>query len=318
MKQIITALLGTFLVLWFAPAHAAGEVTLRTAVIIEDNYITLGDLFENAGVNADKKIAYAPAPGKRATFGAKWLYKVANAYKLNWRPFSLNQRAVVERASQVIQKDEIHDALLQALRERGAGKDIEVELSGGATNLHVAADIASTVGIEGLVYDPGTGRFVATVAVPADDPAATRNRITGRIYKLVSVPVLAETKHRGDVINANDIQWLDMRATELRDHVITDEDELVGMAAKREIKADTAIHVSQLRRPVLVAKGAIVTIELEQGSMSLTVQGKAAEEGSLGDIIRVTNVRSNKTIEVKVIGTNRVVVAGSRFDMASN
>jgi flagella basal body P-ring formation protein FlgA len=318
MKQIITALLAAFLALWFASAHAANDVTLRTAVIVEDNYVTLGDLFENAGPNAGKKIAYSPAPGKRATFDAKWLYKVASAYKLNWRPFTMNTHAVVERASQVIQRDEIHDALVRALRDRGAGKDIEIELAANAGNFHVAADTASTVGIEGLSFDAGTGRFVATVAVPANDPAATRTRVTGRIYKLVSVPMLAENKRRGDVIRASDIQWRDVRASEIRDHVITDDEDLVGMAAKREIKADSAVHVSQLRRPVLIAKGALVTIELAQGGMSLSTQGKAQEEGSLGDIIKVTNIRSNKLIEAKVNGNNRVAVHSGRADMASN
>ena len=43
MKQIITALLAAFLALWFASAHASNEVTLRTSVIVEDNYVTLGD-----------------------------------------------------------------------------------------------------------------------------------------------------------------------------------------------------------------------------------------------------------------------------------
>lgn len=318
MKQIITALLAAFLALWVASAHAANEVTLRTAIIVEDNYVTLGDLFENAGPNAAKKIAYAPAPGKRATFDAKWLYRVASAYKLNWRPFSLNVHAIVERASQVIQRDEIHDALVAALRERGAGKDIEVELAASTSNLHIAADKASTVGIEGLNFDPGTGRFVATVAVPANDPAAARTRITGRIHKMVSVPVLAEAKRRGDVIEASDIQWRDMRAAEVRDHVITDDGELVGMAAKREIKADAIVSVSQIRRPILVAKGAIVTIELAHGGMSLSAQGKAIEEGSLGDVIKVTNVRSKKTIEAKINGNNRVAVQTMRTAMASN
>jgi len=146
----------------------------------------------------------------------------------------MNTHAVVERASQMIQRDEIHDALVNALRSRGAGNDFEVELAASTNNLHVAADVASTVGIEGLSFDAGTGRFVATVAVPANDPAAARTRVTGRIHKLVSLPVLAETKRRGDVIRANDIQWREVRASEVRDHVITDEEELVGMAAKRE------------------------------------------------------------------------------------
>lgn len=316
MKQIITALAVAFLALWVASAHAQ-EVNLRSAVIVEGNYIMLGDLFDNAGPNAAKKIAYAPAPGKRVTFDAKWLYKVAQAYKLPWRPFSSTTHAVVERSSQIIQRDEIHDALAQALRARGTGDEIEIELMNNNSNFYVAADKAASVGVDNLNYDPGTGRFVATIAVPANDPAAMRTRVTGRIHKLVSIPVLAEGKRRGEVIRSNDIKWRDVRASEVREHVITDDEELVGMSAKREIKPSSVIHISQIRRPLLVSKGNLVTIEMQHGGMSLSTQGKALDEGSMGDVVRVTNIRSNKVVEARINGTNRVEVNPNRIDVSA-
>ena len=61
-------------------ARAAEEAILKSAAIVEGRYITLGDLFENAGVRADTNVAYAPAPGKRAIFDARWLYRVARAH----------------------------------------------------------------------------------------------------------------------------------------------------------------------------------------------------------------------------------------------
>ena len=308
MRYTVTALAAALLGLWVVTAHANGEVTLRTAVIVEGSYVTLGDLFENAGPNGEKNVAYAPAPGKRASFDAKWLYRVARAYGLPWRPFSTATHAIVERASQVVQRDEVQDALMAALQDRGAGKDLEIELANSNLNLYVAAEKASTVGVEGLIFDPASGRFVATVAVPANDPAATRTRVTGKVHKLVSVPVLAEDKKRGEVIREDDILRRDVRASEIRDHVITDEDDLVGMAAKRQIKAATVVHSSQIRRPVIVTKGSIVTMGLSAGVMALTAQGKALDEGSIGDIIRVINIRSNKVIEAKVSGPNRVDV----------
>ena len=307
MKQIVTALIAALFGMWIAVAYA-GEVSLRSAVIVEGNYVTLGDLFENAGPNAAKRIAYAPQPGKRSSFDAKWLYRVARAYGLVWRPFSIATRAVVERASQVVQRDEVHDALMAELRERGAGTDLEIELANNNLNLHVAAEKASTVGVEAMVFDPSTGRFVATVAVPANDPAATRMRVTGKVHKMVSVPVLAEEKRRGEVIRESDLIRREVRASEIREHVLSDEDDLIGMAAKRQIKAETIIHSSQVRRPVLVPKGSIVIIELTTGGMSLTAQGKALDEGSKGDVVRVSNLRSNKIIEAKVSGQSRVEV----------
>ena len=52
------------------PASAQQKPSLKSAVIVEGQYIHLGDLFENAGKNAEAKIAYAPRPGRRAVFDA--------------------------------------------------------------------------------------------------------------------------------------------------------------------------------------------------------------------------------------------------------
>jgi flagellar basal body P-ring formation protein FlgA len=227
----------------------------------------------------------------------------------------MRRDAVVERASQMVHRDEIEEALMAALQARGAGTDLEIEVANGQLNLHVAAEKASTVGVEGLIFDAASGRFVATIAVPANDPGAARTRVTGKAHKLVSVPTLADEKKRGEIIRATDILWREVRASEVLPHVITDDDDLVGMSAKRQIKASTVIHTSMIRRPVLVAKGAIVLIELSHGAMALTAQGKAMEEGSKDDVIRVTNLRSSKVIEARVSGANKVEVSA---EMAMN
>jgi len=42
--------------------------------------------------------------------------------------------------------------------------------------------------------------------------------------------------------------------------------------------------------------------------MTLTAQGKAEEDGSRGDVIRVRNLQSNKTIEATITGPDSVAV----------
>ena len=68
----------------------------------------------NRADKADAAVAYAPAPGERAIFDARWLYRVARAYRLNWRPLSARQQIVVERVSQIIERSEIVDTIMAA------------------------------------------------------------------------------------------------------------------------------------------------------------------------------------------------------------
>ncbi|MEK9751649.1 MAG: hypothetical protein VW338_00345, partial [Rhodospirillaceae bacterium] len=49
------------------------------------------------GEFADKRIAYAPQPGRRAVFDAEWLNRLAYRLQLAWRPTSRLDRAIVAR-----------------------------------------------------------------------------------------------------------------------------------------------------------------------------------------------------------------------------
>ena len=115
MRSIITiaislALMGT--------TALASEVKLRSSIVVEDKYITLSDLFGLPGEKGATPIAYAPAPGQRSTLDAKWLYRVARAHKIRWRPLSLKTKLIVERASQQVFQDDLKTVLLAGLRKK--------------------------------------------------------------------------------------------------------------------------------------------------------------------------------------------------------
>jgi len=306
----LAALIAVTALASFGAQSNAQEIVLKNAVIVDSKFITLGDLFENAGDRAMKNIAYSPAPGKRAMFDAKWLYRVARVHGLKWRPLSLRTRAVVERASQEVRHEEIVDALTSELRDQGLKGDFEVDFGGRPQRLFVAADRPSTVGIETLRHDIRTGRFVATLVVPANDPEAQRIRLTGRINQLVSVPVLSKRMLRGSVIHKQNLDWIKVRRSSTSAQTVMDADQLIGMAAKRLMTADLPIRFSQIRKPLLVTRGGLVNIRFQVPFMSLSAQGQALDEGSMGEVVRVVNSRSKKTIEARVTGSTTVKVGG--------
>ncbi len=285
------------------------NVTLRSAVLVEGNFIRLSDLFENAGKYAEAEIAYAPQPGKRAVFDARWLYRVARAYKLSWRPLSLKTRAIVERASHQIDREEIEDHLISALRDNGVTDKFEIDLGNRSLKIYVADNESGGINVEGMSVDRSTGRFSATLVTSVDNPGARRIRLTGRVHKLVSLPVLGKRFSRRSIIRKHHIEWKSVRERRISPDTITEAEQLVGMAAKRLIRAGAPIRSSQIQHPVLVAKGGLVTIFLNLANMNLTAQGRALEDGSKGDIVRITNSHSKKVVEAKVTGVNAVKVS---------
>jgi flagella basal body P-ring formation protein FlgA len=291
-----------------APAIKGDPVSLRESVSVNSRMVRLGDLFSGVGDKADITVAYAPEPGKRAVFDARWLFRAARAYGLNWRPLSLQDQVVIERESLTVNREEIEDRIRAAMIERGADADIQVELSNRMMQIHVPGDSTASIAVEDVNWDSRTGRFTAAVAAPAGEPGASRIRVTGRMVRFADVPVLVKRMSVNETISENDVRMTKVRQDRLPRDSITEIHDLVGKAAKVGLRADTPVLHASVQQPILVPKGSIVTIVLQTPRMMLTAQGKALDNGSEGDTIRISNARSNKIVEGEVIGTGRVTV----------
>ncbi len=290
-----------------APALASG-VMLRETIVVNDDMIRLGDLFTNAGPKAEATIAYAPAPGKRAVFDARWLWRVAYAYGLPWQPMSIQDRAVVERDSQAIEIDTIEDALREALLEQGIDPDSSVVLSNRTLRLYVPGDAAATVAVRDVVLDERSGHFSALLVAPADDSRAQPIRVTGSVHRMLEVPVLKERVRSGAVIRSSDISWIRVRADRLQRDIVVDAGELIGKAPKRSMRAGHPLRAGEIAAPLMVEKGSQVVLIVKNGSMTLTAKGTALEDGAEDASIRVSNLRSGTVVEGRVVGPDTVVV----------
>ncbi len=307
MKIVISALL---LVLVAATAGAQ-SITLNGSVAVNGNYVRLGDLFDNTGDKSNIVVAYAPAPGKQAVFDASWLYRVAQKNRLSWRPLTPRDRAVVRRDSYVVTRQEIEDKILELLRAQGENGDMRVFISNRSLRLHVAGDEPAQVDIEDLDLNRRTSRFSALVVAPAGDPAARRVRVTGRVIEMTEVPVLDRRLLAGTVIRKSDIRWIKLRNDRIQRDTITNATDLIGLVPTRSLGNGKPIRVSQVRRPLMVVKGSFVTMMLTGPTMLLTARGRAQENGSKGDVIRITNTQSKQVIEAVVTGPGTVVVGSA-------
>ncbi|NVK17410.1 MAG: flagellar basal body P-ring formation protein FlgA [Methylocystaceae bacterium] len=322
MKRFISYITFFTLLLLAAPAISAdqtdedlalgndGPVTLRENIIVSGSYIRLGDLFDNVPLDkAETAVAYAPKPGRRASFDARWLFRVARAYGLQWRPLSADLRAMVSRDSIIINRDEIQDSLMTAMMQYDLPQNAKIQLSNRNLRLHVPTEIMPEIKIEDVTFNRRSMRFAAIVAVGEKNMnAIQRVRVTGQVLKMIDVPTLARRVAKGDVISENDIHWIQMRADRAQRDIITDVHSLVGMSPKRHLRQEKPIRASDIQRPVLVEKGSLVTIILKKPGMMLTSRGKAMQNGADGETIRITNTNTSRTIEAVVVGSSVVTV----------
>jgi flagella basal body P-ring formation protein FlgA len=126
---------------------------------------------------------------------------------------------------------------------------------------------------------------------------------------MVQIPVLAERKRASDIIEKRDIKWVDVRESRVSRDTVVEPEDLIGMAARRTLLADSPIRGRDVRRPVMVPKGSLVMMVLRTPYMRLTVKAKALEDGAKGDAIRVANLQSKTIVEAVVTGAGEVSVS---------
>ncbi len=197
----------------------------------------------------------------------------------------------------------------EALADEGADPDtIAVELAEPLLAIHLPPDPDARVSVEDVAMDPTGRRFTARIAAPTATGAIQRRVIAGRVYRVASVPVLARPLGRGETISAEDLEWVRLKNSRLGGSTIVDADDLVGFSTRRGLRAGTPIRASQVRKPVVVAKGSLVTLMLTTPGIALSARGRAMEDGGRGEVIRVSNLQSHVIVEGNVIAPGRVEV----------
>ena len=293
-----------------APGPAAAPL-LRPLIELDDPAIRLGDIFDNAGRYADRAVASAPEPGETVVLEAAWLWRIANAYGLDWRPASKFDTARVHRLSTRIPASTQADLLLRAAIDAAMADPDLTELSFDAPlqDINLPTGMAATLRLDRWSYDPISRRFTATLAAPAEGAARRMVTVAGSVDAMALVPVPMRRIAQGDVVGPSDLDWQRVRADRVPRGAGREEEAVLGMAARRVLMPGTLIREQDVAPPVLVERRANVIVVLETGDMTLTMQGRALDAGALGDQVRVENLQSKRIVEGVVDGPGKVRVA---------
>lgn len=288
---------------------------LHSNVMVEGDLVTLGDLFTETGALAGEPLLEAPAPGERTVLWGDEIARLASAYGLDWHA-KPGSKVVIERASQIISAGEIADRLADEIFIITGGSEVEIELVDRRAQLHVGLYEPADFDIRHLSYDERSHRFSAVLVPPSGDLTGVQLKVAGRAFKIIEVPVLSRRLRTDDIVTESDIYWLVARADELSGDIVLDPADMVGMAARRGIRADQPVRLRDLEAPKLIVKGAPVTMVYRTDSMILTVVGKAIDSGAAGSTVRVLNPQSNMVIQAVVTGRDVVTVpSATAFDI---
>ena len=193
---------------------------------------------------------------------------------------------------------------------RTTGEIGNVTLSSAVPSL---ATPKAVIAVSDVDFEPRSRRFTAMVATGGE-----RMQVAGRFVPVQRIPVPRQRVAAGQEIDKADVQWIEMETARMAGDIIDNADDVIGMAAKRDLMAGQPIRARDLTRPVMVAKGAMITMIFQSPFMSLTATGRAIEGGGRGEVIQVMNLQSKKVVFATVTGPNQAMVAPGAPVTAAN
>jgi flagella basal body P-ring formation protein FlgA len=269
--------------------------------------VFLKDLFDDAGLNADRVLGPGPEPGGRIIVEAAQLNAIARQYNVGWRSVSRADRAVLEWPARPLRKEEVMDAVRLAVTAAGPADDIDIELSGFTAPL-VPVQVISNSTVSQLDYDTTTGRFTAALTVTGEGMNPIDTRISGRVEEMIEAPVALTRLLPETVLRPDDVRIARVRTAALQSDVARLVDQIIGMQLRRPVAAGQPLKLADLVRPPLVQRGSTVQIELSSAGLSLSGQAIALDAGADGEKIRVQNITSHAYLFAQVVGPGQVRV----------
>lgn len=309
MKRIVLLILAALAFVVAAPiANAADPLPrLRADISVASEIVTIGDLFADAGKYAGIAIFRAPDLGRSGTVSAAEIADAVETAGMTQYDRAGIDAVTVTRAGRVVDADEITELLRTALAGQLATEpdhiDIVFDLPPGPLYAAPAADVR----IARLARSASGARFEAVIEA-GQHGTSDQLRVAGTATATVEVVTALRALDRGDIVSAADLAITRVPARQALAGAATAQADLIGLAARRALRAGVPLSTSDFSQPNLVNRGEVVTIVYQRGGLLLTTRGKALENGAKDAAIPVVNLTSNRVLTAIVTDRGAVAV----------
>jgi flagella basal body P-ring formation protein FlgA len=304
--------LGFFLALG---STALAAPTLRSEVTVRSAIVTVGDMFEDAGILAEEGLFRAPEPGTTGTVTIDAVRQAAALVGLTDFEAEGVERVRVARPAAVVDVEFLTHLISVDLADRGIlAPDMVAEPRFSDPGLVINAEaVVDPARLINLRYMPQSGQFSARFIVAGhDDPVD----VNGTIDLLIEAPHLIGTLPAGAVLTEGDIEMRLVPLTTAETSGSARLDDLIGKALSRQSRAGMMLKASDVRMPELVSRNDVVTVFLRTGPMTLTVKGQALSAAAAGDTIPVLNLTTKRVLYGKAIAAGTIEIINQPLTVA--
>ena len=248
--------------LWAAPAAAQSyaQPRLKAQVVVAGDIVRIGDMIENAGLAADKPIFRAPDLGQTGAVPARAVLDAVRPYGL----IAVDARGIVEvsvtHQSRLIAAADIEARIVSALTTRynvGKADTLKIAFDRDVRPIELAM-ANGELSLARICYDNFSRRFDVTFELPGN--ARAQWRYTGSAVETIEAAVPTRALARGDMIKAGDIVIERRPKNEFSSEPPAPAAEVVGLAARRVVRAGQPLRNADLMKPEIVVKNDTVML----------------------------------------------------------
>lgn len=187
----------------------------------------------------------------------------------------------------------------------GAAAKVPVAARAGAVVMLDALAVQAAARRAGLDWSNAQGIRRIVVRGGPSGAAAQRGN--------VEVLTWARNIMAGETIQPADLVW--GKAAMAPADAPNDPDMVVGLAAKRALRAGAAVAGRDVAAQEVVKAGEVITLTYDADGITLALQAKAVSGGGVGEVINVQNVSSKKVVQAVVTGPGQAAVGPAADQM---
>ncbi len=152
-------------------------------------------------------------------------------------------------------------------------------------------------------------RMPFAVRVYEGDRIITEGTVRANVQRKMRVAIINAPLRRGTTIGRDDLtikqRWLDV------DVAAATPEDIVGKIARTTLDPGEVVLTGQIERPIVIRRGDTVIVDVIIGSVALSVEYRAKEDGAVGDIIEFEHKQDrSRTLQARVQRAGRAASLG--------
>jgi len=256
---------------------------------------------------ATMSVAFAPAPGTSLVVSPTDIVRLAKSHGVNLDASPVG--VCFAFGMRKLSADEVSAALRRTLPTGAVVEVVDLpstELPVGELNFPITAlePVAEAQHVDVQLWR-GFVQYTPTRRAPV----WARVRIRNGLEELI----LTTDVPRGTTLTKEMFVAKAITGLASRQPIATRLEQIVGTAAKLDLKAGQRLLLSAVEQPQAVKRGDVVSVEVHSGAARLQLDAIAQRGARDGETMEFLNPLSGKTFKARVEGTKAVVYVGGRL-----